>query len=114
MMGMRPGDVFEDKGYTSTSLSKEISEAFTYAPGGRVLFNVTIPKGAPATYLDLHGEGAVLSISEDASECEMVLPPGQFRVTGRRVEELHAFGGPTQVTVYDVEVLPPIVGRGKR
>ncbi|MCX4609392.1 ADP-ribosyltransferase [Streptomyces mirabilis] len=90
-LGLKAGDVFHDRGFTSTSDDEGVASSMTGVGGS--LFRISAPAGTQA--LD------VTSLGAEASEAEMILPPGtQFRVTAANEPD-----DPLQTAVYDVEVM---------
>lgn len=75
-----PGTIFEDKGYTSTSLNPAQAKRFNKfaAPGKETaLFEISVPRGARAAFMDKAKDPDAL-----AWEYEMLLPRGtRYRIT---------------------------------
>jgi 2'-5' RNA ligase len=90
-LGLKDGDEFHDKGFSSTSVDKGVAESMTGVGGA--LIRIKVPKGSQV--IDVQALGA--GMGED----ELILPPGsKFRVT-RAVEP----DDPTETAVYDVELI---------
>lgn len=60
---LKPGDVYQDKGFMSTSIQKSVAEGF----GGEIMFNIHVPKGHPI---------APIKGGQHDNEKEMLMPRG--------------------------------------
>lgn len=90
-IGLKPGDVFHDRGFSSTSEDEDVASSMTGVGGS--LFRITAPAGTQAL--------SVTSFGGERSEAEFILPPGtQFRVTAANEPD-----DPLQTAVYDVEII---------
>ncbi len=116
------GEVFEDRGFSSTTTNKKISDAFVKGKGlagrkedkakERFLFNIEVPEGARAAFLgdDLLGEDTTFA-GGMASQDEVLLPRNAaFEVTGKSIMDPNdplAYGGKKKpvTTVYDVRLI---------
>lgn len=68
LAGLKPGDVFQDKGFVSTTIKSDLN----FAPGASKL-EIRVPKGSKGIYIQ--------SISQYKSEQEMLLNRGsKFKV----------------------------------
>ena len=67
----KPGDVFEDKGFVSTSVDVEKTKRF-----GVDFFEIHLPKGTPAVYADMYSE-----VSPDFDDPSVLRPP-RYKGTG--------------------------------
>lgn len=74
---METGVVFQDDGFSSTSLSKNIAESFAGPDGA--LIQMIVPKGTPAIFVE--------KFTNIEGEVEMVLPrSSQFRIISNNME----------------------------
>ncbi|PWI15968.1 hypothetical protein DI272_18715 [Streptomyces sp. Act143] len=90
-LGLKPGDEFHDKGFTSMSDDEDVARGMTGVGGS--LFRIKAPKGTQA--LD------VTALGGEKSEAEWITAPGtQFRVTAANEPE-----DPLETAVYDVEII---------
>lgn len=90
-LGLRPGDEFHDRGFTSTTQDMSVADSMTGVGGS--LFKIKAPKGT--TSVDL------VSLGGEKSEAEKILPPG----TKFRVISVDEPDDPLKTAVYEVEIV---------
>jgi hypothetical protein len=90
-LGLRPGDEFHDRGFTSTSQDRDVADSMTGVGGS--LFKIKAPKGTRSVGL--------VSLGGEKSEAEKILPPGtKFRVVSADEPD-----DPLKTAVYEVEIV---------
>lgn len=68
---LQPGDVFKDDGFTSTTISADVTDMFTV--GGGAKMHILVPKGSEGAYIE--------ALSGNPIELEYILPLGShFKV----------------------------------
>lgn len=104
-VSMKPGDVFVDQGFTSTSTNPLVAESFTmkYSSGDSVLMSIDVPAGYQALALEpIHEAAGVSQYNPFMKEVggfgrlnEVLLPPG----TKYEVVSVDNSDGRTQLNV---------------
>ncbi len=86
-LNLREGQIFEDRAFVSTTVSRRaMSDNFESAGGGTV-FRINVPRGSRALYVD--------SISVGQGEKELLLPRG----SKFKVDKVTKVNGQTRVEV---------------